>query len=178
MLNLLTDADKKTVRMLYAGRVLMGFFLVSIVVSVFGVVSLLPSYFLIESRTRAAKTQIELVERSIAVKSDEATNPILADARRKLAELSSIVARPPVHAFFETILAERIPSVYIRGIAYDAAESGGTIRILGVADAREPLTRFVKILAREGSFTSVDLPVSDLAANEDIGFAVSARGAF
>ncbi len=178
MLNLLADSDKRTVRILYGARVLMGFFLISIVIAAFGIVSLLPSYFLIESRAGAARAQLDLLERSIAAKSDEATNPVLADARRKLAELSAVSSRTPIHVFFETILDLRIAPVHVTGIAYDAAESGGTVRVLGIADAREPLTRFVKILAREGSFTSVDLPVSDLAANADISFSISARGAF
>lgn len=164
--------------MLYVGRVLMGFFLISIAASVFGVISLLPAYFLIESRTNAAETQLALLESSIAAKSNEATNPVLADARAKLSELSVNARRIPIHTFLETILGVRIEPVHISGLAYDTTEKGGTIHILGIADAREPLTRFVKILAREGSFTEVDLPVSDLAANSDISFSVSARGAF
>jgi Tfp pilus assembly protein PilN len=179
MLNLLTDADKRTARFLYAGRVLMAFFIVSIAVSVLGAAFLLPSYFLIQSRMSAEKEQLALLEHSIAAKSDEANNPVLAGARRKLVTLSETTKRTPIHSFFETIIGTRVAPVHITGLSYDAAESGGgMVRINGIADAREPLTRFVKTLAREGSFTSVDLPVSDLAANADIGFSVSARGAF
>ncbi len=178
MLNLLTESDKQFVRRLYAGRVLIAVFSVSFIASLFGVISLLPPYFLIQSQARAAREQMALVEQSIAAKSDEATNPVLADARRKLTGLSAAVERAPIHSFFETILSLRIAPVHITGLSYETNAAGGAIHVLGVADAREPLTRFVKILAREGSFSAVDLPVSNLAENADISFSVSARGAF
>lgn len=178
MLNLLTENDKRETRRIYAGRVLAVAFLVSIAAGIFGTLALLPSYFFISVRTAAAEERMALLEKSIAARSAEATNPVLADARKKLAELSRTTRERPRHSFFESVMDVRIPEVHITGLSYDAAKDGGTIRVYGIADAREPLTRFVKRLEREGSFTSVDLPVSDLAASSDIKFTVSARGAF
>ena len=180
MRNLLSQKDKKILQSEYRLRV-------SIVVITFlfftilaGGAQLIPSYFISESKERAAKKLSSIVKESVAKREKDVSITVLLETKEKLKLLTFDENSVSLGAIFKKIIDNKPSGINIDGIFYDKSQTGkGTeILITGEAGAREPLLEFKKLLGIETLFTDVVLPVSNLASDKDIKFSIKVTGNF
>lgn len=180
MRNLLSQKDKKILLSEYKTRV-------SIVVIIFlfftilaGVVQLIPSYLISESKERAAQELSSIIKESVAKREKDVSVIVLLETKEKLKLLAFDENNVSLAAIFKKIIKNKPNGVNINGIFYNKSQTGkGTdILITGEADAREPLLEFKKLLGIETLFTGVMLPVSNLASDSEIKFSITVTGNF
>jgi len=181
MRNLLLEKDKKKIRQEYAIRLAAVALLFAFVAVLLGSIFLLPSFFLSNAKKQAMEERRDIIEQSIAVREQEASLTTLTDANEKLLLLS-----PPSDTVslleLLTVVVEAQPSgISIREFFYTARNSddgNNELRLSGVAERRENLLAFQNALRKKPIFSSVTLPVSNLAADQNISFSLNLIGSF
>ena len=140
---------------------------------------LVPSYIVSSSKKSEVSGRIEAVKHSTVTA--EATE-INADLVRTNLKIQSMVGQDETISLsdiFEIIIANKDSSIRINGLEYRKSETGeGSFLILGVARDRENLSRFIRSLESEESFTKVDIPVSNFAQDKNASFSITINGKF
>lgn len=81
---------------------------------------------------------------------------------------------PHAIPLYNAVLLLKKPGVQLSKFSYSSkSDTDALMSIEGIASTREVLVTFVKDLKSSGSFTSVDLPVSNLAQDTHINFVIS-----
>ncbi|MCH7529596.1 hypothetical protein IIB50_00545 [Patescibacteria group bacterium] len=173
MRNLLPIKDKKHIRLEYLIRLLsiaMFFvFFTALLSSIF----LLPSFFISQTKEIAIRDQAEVSKRALALREQNTSDILLNESKEKLNLLSSGVSRPLIQNAIRTIIDDLPSGVVLYIISYsEIPDEHGRISLIGVADRRSVLLSFKKFLEQEALFSSVTLPVSNLAQDSDINFSI------
>lgn len=180
MRNLLSQEDKKILRREYKLRVatIAAIFMFFTVLA--GIGELLPSYFILKSRESAAKERVDIIKESVAKRKKDVSSAVLFETKEKLELLAFDENNVSLKIIFETIINKKPSGVHINGIFYDKDQSVKENKILikGEADNRESLLEFKKLLGTESKFTSVFLPISNLASDRNIKFSIKVTGNF
>lgn len=145
------------------------FLLLLVLVSV---ILLVPSYLIFSSkRTNVEKTLALTRARGERV-SASVPHETVADVNKKISTLarkSEKVAPPSV--LIDEIVAKRSQTLSITSLSIT---TGATISLEGVANTREDLVGFKEALEKSDYFTKVDSPISNLIADRDIKFSITA----
>lgn len=180
MRNLLSQKDKKILRVEYKSRVVVVVIVFLFFTILVGGAGLLPSYFISDSNERAAKEHADIIKESVSRRGKDISSAILLDTKEKLKLLSSDEENVSLRGIFEEVLNNKPNGVSVNGIFYTKSKVGKNAEILitGKADAREPLLEFKKLLEMEPQFADAELPVSNLASDRDIKFSIKVTGNF
>lgn len=138
-----------------------------------GFVSLLPAYFLTANHLSNGY--------SSGVKDDGSTKEMLnlpGEINLKLGFLQSSVNGIAVTDFFSKIINYLPNEITLNSITFAKKQSykeknGTIISISGIAANRDSLVSFSALLKESGSFSSVEVPVSNLTKNKDLPFSMS-----
>jgi hypothetical protein len=106
------------------------------------------------------------------------TNAVFAElekVNKTLDILGSQMYRPPILGVLNEILKRRGTDINLNHFSFKTNNDSMVINISGHAKNRESLVSFVKNLKQSEVFSSVDLPISDLAGSSDISFAITAK---
>ena len=178
MRNLLLEQDKKKIRREYFLRIAFVSLVFVFFSVIFGNVFLLPSYFLSNTKKRALEEQRTIIEQSIAVHEQDASIAVLVEADDKLSLLAPSKGSS-LFALIEQVVHALPPGVSVEEFVYGTyAERDNELHLSGVADTREDLRAFQNALRGKPLFTSVVLPVSNLAADKNISFSLTLTGSF
>lgn len=175
MLNLLSTTEKKKVLNEYRLRLLVvamfafgAFVLASLEL-------LAPSYFLASIKYNNAESTAANLEKKFGSneKEKELANQI-REANSKISLLLNVdtSARLAPSQVIETILKIKESSIKIEGFIYDTGSAQERITVAGIARNRDSLARFVELLKKEPTFTSVTLPISSYVKSENIDFSI------
>lgn len=178
MRNLLTNQFKKTLRQEYLLRLVGVGGWVVIIGMVIGTLSLLPSYFLTDTRHDGLTQRYRVVQASIASLTEDTSKAPLAKLKQKLDVLSQDKEENRLTEALLAVLAKRGEAIDITSFAYGKMAGSTNLKIRGVAGSRDALLSFKKALEQDGRFEKVDLPVSNLAKEKDIAFDLTLTGAF
>jgi Tfp pilus assembly protein PilN len=178
MANLLPKEERRRGEREYILRITSVSLFLFLVLVLFGIVLLLPSYFFSELQGRSVKERSELISRTISLREQDASSIILTATKQKVEELTRAQAQVSQITLIKTITGNLTPEVTISRFFYTRAESGNTVKIFGNATSREALTMFLEKLKQEELFTRVDLPVSSFARDADIDFSITLSGDF
>jgi len=180
MRNLLSQEDKKILHSEYKLRVAIVVIIFLFFTILFGGVELVPSYFISQSKERAAKEHLSIVKEAVAKRGKDTSSIVLLETKEKLKLLAFSEENISLRNVFESVLDSKPNGVNINGIFYDKSQTGKDTEILitGEADKRESLLEFKKLLGGEPQFTNVELPVSNLVSDRDIKFSIKITGNF
>jgi hypothetical protein len=139
---------------------------------------LYPAYYLAGIKEREVAKTLESVR---GKRADGGTG--LSETIAKTKEEVGLLAGKPgtfeVSDFFDRMVTHAKNSgVALTNLAVDRSGAKATLRLSGVASTREALLSFKKRLEAEKFLEGVELPVSNLAQRVDIGFSITATGAF
>lgn len=84
---------------------------------------------------------------------------------------SSVKRVSPAEAMAK-IIRIKSAAIKIQGFSYDAGGPQERIVVSGIANDRDSLAQFVDELKKEGTFSSVDLPVSSYVKSTNIDFSI------
>ena len=169
-MNLLPEQKKRSLRREYRIR-LAGLGLALAAGAFFiGAVSLLPALFLTAVKKEAFERGVSALEKELTAEK-RTTLADLGEAAKKLEVLSRGGEDVALEEFFERVSAARPPGMRLTELALAREADASVLRVRGMAPRRADLAAFVKTL-RDGGFSNVSFPVSDLAANENLTFSL------
>lgn len=171
MLNFLPQRNKKQVAEEYFLRDMI-FFLVVVFLSLFLLVILfIPSAIYSKYKNNTIKNQLEMMENT------KGSNTDTVALVKKLNEMAGVLSKDnsaTASDLIEKILSLKKGNISISSFSInDSATDSKTIVINGISKTRDDLTAFNKALISDGTFYSVDLPISDLIKNSDEDFSIT-----
>lgn len=173
MRNLLSEQNKKIIRREYLTRVFSIGLIFLFITSVLGSVFLLPSFFFSRAKEEAVRTSAEIVRKSVEFREKNSPDVLLEEVKQKLELLSSKNGGILVQDIVIKITDEKPRGVSLYRISYmELTEERSRITLTGIASKREDMLSFRKYLEQNTLFSSVRLPVSNLAKDKDIEFSI------
>lgn len=173
MLNLLQPAEKKAVQREYYMRlVVVTLIFVSLTIIVAGLL-LIPSYILTLSKESIAQEKQKSLDQMAAQQNNAA---LLEEMRLINTELSLLASDDTVRLPSDTIarvVELKGGDIALQSFTYTKGDAGVELVVGGIAATRNALVSFVRTLRQETPyFTSAELPVSNLAQDQDIDFSI------
>ncbi len=179
MRNLLTDQTKHRLRAKYLNSLFFIMFLLLSTAIIIGAGALVPSYLLSQSRKSVVENKANLVKKGLKQREPELSTEALKFARSEIGLLSESKGEKLFSDRLRRILEKKPPGISITSFSYVAgSDEEGSLNISGTALSREDLLSLERGLKNEPDFTSVVLPVSNLAKEKDISFSLVIKGTF
>jgi hypothetical protein len=162
MLNLIDDKGSALLRTHYRKRLATAAAWLVFILCLAGLAGLAPAYFL-------GRADLALLKAS----TENAAAPAAAAALASTTEELNLVASSPslIEPFIAEAVSAKVPGVSISDFSFSL--SPATLQITGISSDRTALVDFVSALEAEPNFSSVDLPVDNLAKDSDIPFTIS-----
>ncbi len=177
MFNLLPQKNKKSIKQEYKVRLVSVFLASLIAVEIIFLSTLFPSYVLsVIDHADLSKRLESLKDTGLLENTDE--------VRGKIEEINKnieLLKPAPSNLFFNVLVSDLLSQsgsgIDLKGINYSQTSPANfEINLSGVASTRESLVAFVDRLESEEIFSSVDLPVSNLAQSNNINFSLYITG--
>lgn len=134
---------------------------------------LVPPYVSLQIKKGVLLDESESIKAAISSQGTDVVDAFLKETNTRAALLATYQPRRNVHKLVEALVAQTPAGVHLTGITYTTKNGPEKLIIRGVADERESAVVFVRQLETEALFSNVDLPISNLARNEDIVFTMT-----
>lgn len=169
MINLLPYKEKKIIERVRTLRLLQISIMGVICLALVSVVLLIPTLITINSRFNIFSKQITTLQQSGMIASAVDLASINQRAQRAQAKLSIPKEKQP------TDYIDMVRSVVPRGIVVDRFVIGNDklLEVSGIADNRELLQSFIKVLEADESIALVDSPVSNFVKSKNSEFKIT-----
>ncbi len=171
MFNVLPDILKKEIAAEYRFRLIttVCFFVLCIQIAI--VVLLLPPWMFTFYKEKDAQGQISFLQQSPDSQNAEALKNVISSTNHKINIIHTTLVYPEIVPLLNNVLLYKNEKVRINNFHY-TTDGAGKVSVVvgGIATTRESLVSFVKKLQDSGMYSSVDLPVSNLAKDKDIEF--------
>ena len=174
MINVLPEAEKKTLRSLYKMRfasTMMSFIALCGVIAIFLV---LPSYFFSVSKYNLASARLEAFNIANPEIATQDLNKTINDINSKLATLSTNISLTPLSEVILKDLILPLPKgITLEQISFNEDKSIRTFEIHGQASDRITLRNFKASLDSNPRISKTVLPISDFLEKSNINFTIS-----
>lgn len=136
-------------------------------------IMLFPSYLLVAQRIKAQEANLAAGQSALAALDDSEASTRFTALTAQIETLSALSDNASVIELIHDLLAVDHTGVALAGFVYTAAkdEHAATIDISGVAETRDSLRSYQRVLEAVSVVRSVNLPVSAYAQDVDIAFA-------
>ena len=173
MFKLLTEEGRDKVRREYRTRRTILMLLALILVLVVGVIGLLPSYILSNIREKEALERVRVLSNAnIVGENGVELQTWLLETNRRLKALSPALDTDRPSNFVDKVLEQKVTGIKITGFSWMKVKDKTTLSVSGVAEDRQRLVMFENKISSSGHFSSVTLPISDLAKDRNITFQI------
>jgi hypothetical protein len=173
MLNFLPQKNKKSVVYEYILRITSFLLIFVFVVLIFLICFLTPSYFFAKYKDKVVSDQLDATisasvdNKDISLTTIKDTNAIiniLASTDTLLIKRSDLI---------KTLIDNRGVGIHLTNFSFSNASDGSlNLTINGVADARDNLINFEKTLQKNGTFSSINLPISNIIKDVKSDFVI------
>ncbi|PIR84143.1 hypothetical protein COU18_00080 [Candidatus Kaiserbacteria bacterium CG10_big_fil_rev_8_21_14_0_10_51_14] len=171
MSNLLPRDAEKAIWRMYLGRFILAGSLVAIISAALATFALLPMYVALHS-DKSGAPELSSGEKRAATQQERSE---IAHAQSLVTTLSPFLSAPStVSVAIETALTLRPKGVYVDRIRYVSGE----IMLVGEASTREGISAYRQALQSNSYFTTVSVPIGDLAGTQGGRFSVTLTGTF
>lgn len=176
LINLLPKDTKRALHTEYRYRRRVAAAFLFSAVLLISTIALLPAFFLSFTKKTSALEQQKIAEQAEAEREQSDISRIVHATNRRMRILSADTRSiPPLRSVLEAVLDERPAGVALSGFFYEARTKDGRAFIVkGIAQNREAATNLVANMREHEMFSSVELPISDLAPRTDIPFTITA----
>jgi hypothetical protein len=172
MLHLLTDEYKKKVEREYRYRVLTVVSLIIIVLCVFGLILITPSYLKIHSTHSKLTAERDSYTEKIKSRQDDNSIDGIKSVQNAITILKSYSQQYSVRDTVLNLASKKQKGISISRFAYSKTKDVPTVDISGKADSRASLMSFSDQLKKDTSFSGVTIPLSSFAREKDIDFSL------
>lgn len=171
MLELLPNAQKKSIKKKYFLRLSVVALSFSLSAGILFLVSLLPSYFLSVVKENSVSQEFENKKKSASATLGEDLLVAVKNSKEIIALLKPADGKFSIHDSIVKIISKKNSGVRIDGISMNYSKDGQyRISLRGISKNRELLKSFAESLKAEKEFNGVDLPISNFAKISDIDF--------
>jgi hypothetical protein len=173
MINLIPIEEKKEIRKYFYYRVFTVFFIMLSTCAIIFIISISPSYFISLEKKILTNKKLEVQKNEVMPEIDQQSLASIKDLDTRLTLLEK--ARKNKYVFskylVDEILLQKVPGIKIKRISFinDSLE-GKKVDIFGLAQDREQLISFRRMLENDNSFKDIDLPISNFVKGQDIEF--------
>jgi len=177
MFTLLSEQHKKLLYRQYRTRLLCVIFIFISGLFLSSIALLLPSYLALTTEDARLQSDIKSFLEQISEKNSKGLVTTLNEIKSIVALISPEDTK--MYSVLKVILGKKPAGISITSIDYarnDGAPS--SLSFQGVAASRSALIQFSKTLQSEKMFSSVSLPVSNLAKESDIKYSLTVSGDF
>lgn len=177
MVNLLPKTFLTRLRrgyLLRLGVVALFLLLAALIISI---LLLVPPYVSIQVRIGELTNELATIEETLAREDAQESDAFLDETRRRLAALAAIRNEHYLYEDLDAVLAHKPAGVRITTLSIEGSGGGREILVRGVGDVRESVVTFERLLEEDERFTSVELPISELASRTDIDFTMTIKKA-
>ena len=178
MINLLEPSVRKALHLTYVLRVLATMLFLVAAAFFIGTVTLLPAYVLSLAKKSDAELSQASIAETLAKEEKEAPSAEIAALKEKLGILITNSVEGKLFSAVEVVTELRPAAITLSEIAYTAKEKGGELRIEGRSATRDELLSYQRELQKVRLFSAVELPISNLAKENNLEFAITLSGAF
>lgn len=172
MRNLLPEKNRQLVTREYYMRLAVVSLLLLAVVSLIGIVTLLPAYFSARAKLASVQAEATFVEQSLSARDSTAVQAVRT-INDELRAIRSVQDEPRIEELVRAVLSGKPTGISLSSVNFEKEGNGGNMLIRGVAVSRDALLSFRRALEAESRFSAVDLPISNLAQTEDIDFTLT-----
>jgi hypothetical protein len=177
MSNLLSSDSLNIRRLEYANKILFGIFSVIGVSVLLGVLVLLPSYISIRVDRISIEAQNEALFEFVSASQGSKDRDDLIDARKRIESLGKVLSILSVPTDVISAVIDRRPTgLKIHSIQFISKDGKDTTRISGTIEKRAQIQAYVTSLESDKLFSSVKVPVSQLADADEGLFVITTTG--
>lgn len=172
MINLIPPAAKRAMKREYWFRVGVVWMLLLSIVLIVTMVLLGPSFVLVQTQLSAYQSELESATEAVA--EQQALTASVRAANQRAEQVYQVGMVTPLNRYIERVQALQSADVTIRQISLEReATTVSSVTIVGTAATRNSLTAFSTALNNDALFSDADIPLSNLAANENIAFTLT-----
>lgn len=175
VINILPLREKKRLRRKYWARLVSVFLGFLILIEIFLMLLLLPSYFLASSKSNIALYKLgTFTAKNPEIKTVD-LNKTIKSINNKVSFLVKQNLKPQtMEKIFSWLLDNRPSGITFNQILFNQKEDGtSTLNVAGVAKNRSVLSNFKTLLNDNPDYKTVNLPISDFIDPTDIHFNIS-----
>lgn len=173
MYKLLNENARREVMGEYSSRRLVVALSALLLVSVLGVIGLLPSYLLSNARFGEVVKRSEIRNSAGAIKGEDNPRASLEETNRRLSLLDPSLDTDKPSLLMEKFLAERQSGISVENFLWRKIGESVVLTISGKARDRQTLVSLENRVNASGNFSKVVLPISNLAKDKEIDFQLS-----
>lgn len=170
-INLLPQKEQKRLRRVYLARLFTLLFVLASGVIVVGSGLLAPSYFLSKNTVDSSERYVQALEETVGLKERAGVTEKVSKLAEQVRILNDLNTKPVSPRLLEDILEAKSSNIVITSIAF----SGGAepaFSLSGVSETRAGLLQFVDALKENSRMSGIDIPVSQLALDENLPFSI------
>lgn len=177
MFTLLPEQQKKKLFRQYRTRLTVVFLVFLSSFFAFNIALLFPSYISLRSEKLSYENEYADLSKRIESKDKQGLTPVMNQVQSDV--MLADPDRTDVYRAINLILDHTTTNISLLSLNYiRGSKSDSTLTIQGVARERSDLIMFSNNLKKELLFTSVDLPISNLAKQSDSKFNITLTGKF
>lgn len=164
---------KKTAKKLYYSKVISLYAAGGIFIFVASVPFLLPSYVYVKFEKKSVVEEIKILEQKMSGSKEVDARQFIDLAKNKISKVKESSNKKLFTEALSRVTNNVSSSISVTEITFERGNESNQIRLSGVARTRDSLLAFMEVLKTENLFSSVDLPVSNLAKSTNIVFSIS-----
>lgn len=174
MFNLLPENLRKKIVKEYKARLVVICILFIVLIQVSFLIFLFPSWLVSHYKEQNYSLQSDELNKTLSTLDISSTTSFIKSFNTKIGIINDSLEYPKYVPLIDEILSKKTNSIRLSGIHYSVNSStSGSITLEGIGDTRESLVAFSESLKTVEHFKKVDLPISNLAKDKNIGFTIS-----
>lgn len=174
MFNLLPENLRNRIKKEYRFRLAIVVLLFIILSQISFIIFLFPSWLISFYKEKDFMVKSDEISKTISALDVASTTSFIRTLNEKLLNISDAMEYPLIIPIYNSILSVRSSSIRLGSMYYTATDSNSAVvTISGISDKRDSLVSFTESLRKIESFSSVDLPISNLAKDKNIDFTIS-----
>lgn len=176
MLELLPNAQKKTLKKEYFLRLSVVALLFLLAAGILFLVALSPSYFLSVVKENVVNEEFDNSIKSKRVSKNENLRDAIKDSKEMISLLRPEEDQSLIKSVILKIIDNKNSGISISGISINYSKKGQyQVVITGISKNREFLKTFADSLKSDNDFSNIDLPISNFAKISDIDFSITLK---
>ncbi len=172
MFNLLPDNLKQEIKSEYKMRRISVALVLLIIIQISVFFFLFPSWILSNTKETSIVIQLEKTDETSLSSDSSKIRDKIKSINNELNLLSTALVYPRFSPIVDHILSQRNQSISLDSFSLNNGKTS-VLTIRGISSTREALVSFVDSLKASSQFSSVDLPVSNLAKSKNIDFSIT-----
>ncbi len=170
MFNLIPKPLKHQFRKEYRMRRLVVVFILIICLQISFLIFMLPSWLESVNKERELSLEADRKNQNNSINTAQVV-PTIKALNAKLVTLNNNLEYPEFTPYINLIVSQKTSQIKIKQFAYTSISSStASITVSGIAGTRDSLVEFSKKIKDSKYFVGVDLPISNLAKDNDINF--------